>query len=85
MARPAPAAIAGAKLPPAQPGHILRGHSAPIHSILFLKSNLWLLSGDAEGYIVLWTLTIKRPLAVWKAHEGSILGLGIWGSDRLIT
>lgn len=44
-----------------------------------------MLTGDAEGWIVLWSLTIKRPVAVWRAHEGSILGASAWGSDKIIT
>lgn len=74
-----------AGLPPAQPAYILRGHAVPVHSLLFLNDNLWLISGDADGYVVLWILTTKRPIAVWQAHEGSILGLGVWNNDKLIT
>lgn len=72
-------------LPPAQPVYILRGHTAQIHAVHFLPDNLRLLTGDAEGWIVLWSLPIRRPLAVWKAHKEPILGLGSWGNDKIIT
>lgn len=48
------------------------------------------MTGDAEGWIVVWDLVSKRAAAVWKAHEGIILGVGEWtdivgGEKRLIT
>lgn len=72
-------------LPPAQPNYILRGHSAQIHAVQFLRRNLRLLTGDAEGWVVLWDVPIKRPVAVWKAHTATVLGLGCWGDERVIT
>jgi hypothetical protein len=72
-------------LPPAQPAYILRGHSAQVHSTEFIRSNSRLVTGDADGWIVVWSLAIKRPVAVWKAHEGTILGARAWGAERLIT
>ena len=78
-------AIQSSTLPPAQPAYVLRGHSAQIHAVHFLRHNLRLLSGDADGWVILWDVPIKRPVAVWRAHAGSILGLGSWGSDRIIT
>jgi ASTRA-associated protein 1 len=72
-------------LPPAQPSYILRGHASQIHSVQFLRHNSRLLTGDADGWLVFWKLDTKRPLAVWKAHDGAILGTAEWGSDRIIT
>jgi WD40 repeat protein len=72
-------------LPPAQPSYILRGHTAQIHSVCFVRHNSRLLTGDADGCIVYWKLETKRALAVWKAHEGAILGTAQWGRDRFIT
>ncbi|RDW80529.1 hypothetical protein BP5796_05227 [Coleophoma crateriformis] len=72
-------------LPPAQPSYILRGHASQIHCACFIRSNKRLVSGDADGWIVIWSLDIKRPLAVWRAHEGAILGADTWGPDKLIT
>ncbi|TVY42315.1 ASTRA-associated protein [Lachnellula occidentalis] len=68
-----------------QPAYILRGHSSQIHSTSFIRSNRRLVTGDTEGWIVVWSLAIKRPVAVWKAHEGSILGATAWGIDKFIT
>jgi len=75
-------------LHPAQPTYILRGHTAPIHTLLFYRNNLRLLSGDAEGWVVIWTLTTKRPVAVWKAHGSTVLGAAVWaddGGEKIIT
>ncbi|KAL3492798.1 WD40-repeat-containing domain protein [Aspergillus germanicus] len=60
-------------LPPATPTYILRGHATPIHALQIFNKNLRLVSGDADGWIVVWDLIFKRPVAVWKAHEGAVL------------
>ncbi|TLS28612.1 hypothetical protein PpBr36_01419 [Pyricularia pennisetigena] len=73
---------------PAQPAHprsILRGHKAQVHAAAFVRSNERLVTGDADGFIVVWDLTIMRPRAVWRAHDDVLLGIGGWGNDRLIT
>ncbi|KAL4931633.1 WD40 repeat domain-containing protein [Aspergillus undulatus] len=59
--------------PPATPTYILRGHSAAIHALQIFANNLRLISGDANGWIIVWDLIFKRPVAVWKAHEGAVL------------
>ncbi|KAL3473054.1 WD repeat protein [Aspergillus californicus] len=59
--------------PPLTPTYILRGHAAPIHALQIFNDNLRLVSGDANGWIVVWDLVFKRPVAVWKAHEGAVL------------
>jgi WD40 repeat protein len=77
--------IQQSQLPPAQPSYILRGHKAQIHALQFLHGNSRLLSGDADGVIVLWDTTIKRPKAVWKGHAGGILGFSVWADDKIIS
>lgn len=72
-------------LPPAQPAYVFRGHTAQVHAVIFLHGNLRLLSGDAEGWVILWSVPIKRPVAVWKPHKGPILGLASWNEDKIIT
>ncbi|KAI5791982.1 WD40-repeat-containing domain protein [Geopyxis carbonaria] len=59
--------------PPPQPVYILRGHSSQIHALAFTLGNTHLLSGDASGFVILWHLASRRPVAVWRAHEGSVL------------
>ncbi|KAE8391981.1 Guanine nucleotide binding protein (G protein), beta polypeptide 1-like [Aspergillus alliaceus] len=59
--------------PPASPTYILRGHASPIHGLHIFSRNLRIISGDADGWIIVWDLVFKRPVAVWKAHEGAIL------------
>ncbi|KAL2006267.1 hypothetical protein VTN00DRAFT_9921 [Thermoascus crustaceus] len=60
-------------LPPATPLYVLRGHTAPIHALGFFGQNSKLASGDADGWVVIWSVVTKRPVAVWKAHEGAVL------------
>ncbi|KAJ5091905.1 hypothetical protein NUU61_006775 [Penicillium alfredii] len=64
--------IAGSQKSPT-PVYILRGHAAPIHALYVFNHNLRLVSGDANGWIVIWDLVTKRPVTVWKAHEGAVL------------
>ncbi|PYH83775.1 WD40 repeat-like protein [Aspergillus uvarum CBS 121591] len=61
--------------PPATPTYILRGHAAQIHSLHLYHHNRRLLSGDADGWIAVWDLVSKRAVAVWKAHDGAVLGV----------
>ncbi|ETI21389.1 hypothetical protein G647_07736 [Cladophialophora carrionii CBS 160.54] len=70
---------------PAVPAYILRGHEAPVHALHFYADNSFLASGDSDGWMVLWSLSSKRPVAVWKAHEAGILQIQHWTKDRLIS
>jgi WD40 repeat protein len=70
---------------PAQPKSILRGHKAQVHTAAFVRGNDRLVTGDADGFVVTWDLTVMRPKAVWQAHASPILGIAGWGDDRLIT
>ncbi|KAI9827166.1 MAG: hypothetical protein M1832_005302 [Thelocarpon impressellum] len=70
---------------PARPTYVLRGHSAAVHALQFIRSNAYLVSGDADGWVVVWDVATKRPAAVWRAHEKAILGLVGWGPGALIT
>ncbi|KAI4741851.1 WD40 repeat-like protein [Aureobasidium sp. EXF-12298] len=79
------ALLQAAALPPAQPAYVLRGHNAQIHSVCFVRHNTRLLTGDAEGWLVLWNLASKRPVAVWRGHSAAILAVSTWTDDRLIT
>lgn len=72
-------------LPPAQPSYILRGHASQVHSVQFARQNTRLITGDADGWIVYWKVETKRALAVWKAHNGPILGTAAWAHDKIIT
>ncbi|KAI1266989.1 WD40 repeat-like protein [Xylariaceae sp. FL1019] len=69
----------------AHPKSVLRGHRAAVHVTTFIKENERLASGDADGFVVLWDLTIMRPRAVWQAHTNAILGICGWGDDKIIT
>lgn len=68
-----------------QPKAILRGHKAQVHAAAFIRNNSRLVTGDADGFVVVWDLTIMRARAVWQAHTNAILGIVGWQMDRLIT
>ena len=76
--------MASERLPPAQPTYVLRGHASQIHAVCFYSANARLLTADADGWVVSWSLAYKRPEAVWRAHGNAVLGLATWG-DRIIT
>lgn len=66
---------------PLQPSYVLRGHASAIHVVHFLRgSTTRLATADADGWLVIWDLAVKRPTAVWRAHEGAVLGVGTWGA-----
>lgn len=55
------------------PKYTLRGHGAAIHALRVFAQNLRLISGDADGWVVIWDMVTKRPIVSWKAHKGAIL------------
>ncbi|KAF2755389.1 hypothetical protein EJ05DRAFT_478406 [Pseudovirgaria hyperparasitica] len=71
--------------PPLQPTYVLRGHAAQIQTVQFLRDNSRLLTGDGDGWMVLWGVAQRRAVAVWPAHHASILGSNVWGANRIIT
>ena len=73
------------RLPPAQPAYVLRGHAAEVHALHFTRDNTRLLTADADGWVISWNVAFKRPVAVWKAHDTAVMGLGSWCQDRVIT
>lgn len=70
---------------PPLPLYVLRGHSAQINTVHFLRSNSRLLTGDADGWVIMWKISSRRPVAVWRPHENAILGMKDWGENRVIT
>ena len=44
------------------------------------KKHQVLLSGDSDGFVIVWSLASYRPKAIWKAHEKALLGISIAGS-----
>ncbi|CAI4213053.1 unnamed protein product [Parascedosporium putredinis] len=68
-----------------QPKAILRGHNAQVHAATFIRDNERLVTADAEGYLIVWDLTIMRAKAVWRAHQKTVLGVQEWGPNKLIT
>ena len=72
-------------LPPATPAYVFRGHTSAVNALHFFSNNAYLASADADGWIVVWSLVTRRPNAVWRAHQGGILGIKNWGETTLIT
>ena len=70
---------------PATPAYVFRGHTVALHALHFFASNHYLASADADGWVIIWSLATRRPVAVWQAHKGSILGVKSWGNERLVT
>lgn len=82
---------------PPKPIYVLRGHTAEITSLRFIRNNARLISGyrakldpffnssDADGWVVLWDMASRRPSAVWKAHDASVLSIRDWNGNKLIT
>ena len=82
-------------LPPT-PIYIFRGHGSEITTVKFIRKSTRLVSGymsilcntkcsDTDGWVVVWLMTNRRPTAVWKAHDASVLSVREWGSEGLIT
>ncbi|KAI9882331.1 MAG: ATP-dependent RNA helicase dbp7 [Watsoniomyces obsoletus] len=71
--------------PVLQPKYILRGHTSSIHALVFIRGNTRLLSGDAEGWVLMWDVSTRRAVAVWRAHKNAILGMAAWENDKIIT
>jgi hypothetical protein len=53
--------------------------------VRFVHHNTRLLTADADGWVAYWKVETKRALAVWKAHEGTILATAPWGRDKILT
>ncbi|KAF3909853.1 hypothetical protein ABW21_db0205236 [Orbilia brochopaga] len=68
-----------------QPVYVMRGHAAPIHALHFYRSNSRLVSADADGWAVVWNLATRRPVAVWRAHNGAVLGVSDWDDCSIVT
>ena len=49
-----------------------------MHAVAFVSGNRRLLTGDAEGWVVVWDVVTKRADAVWRAHQEPVLGLAAW-------
>ncbi|KAK6356538.1 ASTRA complex subunit [Orbilia javanica] len=67
------------------PVYVIRGHPSPVHSLHFYRSNSRLVSADADGWVVLWDIPIRRPVAVWRAHHAAVLGVADWDDSNIIT
>ncbi|KZP00572.1 WD-40 repeat-containing protein [Calocera viscosa TUFC12733] len=66
------------------PAHILRQHSAQISALAFSADNSLIYSGDADGIVCIVYCKTLRPVSLWKAHGGSILGMEEW-DDKVVT
>lgn len=70
-------------LPPS-PFFLLRGHASEVQCLEFSQESLSdsllsnaIISGDADGFIIIWSTKTFRPLAIWKAHDAALLTVKI--------
>lgn len=70
---------------PLQPIYVLRGHASEVHALHFYRANTRLVTGDASGWVIIWNVSSRRSVAVWKAHDSSILNIKDWDEDKIIT
>ncbi|EEB09572.1 astra associated protein 1 A [Schizosaccharomyces japonicus yFS275] len=56
------------------PFFVLRGHLSSVTSLSFVSDGI-LYSGDANGWMICWDLSVMRPTHIWRAHTKSILGV----------
>ncbi|KAH8099976.1 WD-40 repeat-containing protein [Cristinia sonorae] len=68
--------------PPPTPTHTLRTHSAALTSLFFSSDNERLYAGDASGVVSVTSTRTLRPIARWKAHGDSVLGVEEWETTK---
>ncbi|KAG2060802.1 WD40 repeat-like protein [Suillus hirtellus] len=71
-------------LPAPSPIHLLRSHSSAVSTLSISTDNERIYSGDTVGQVIVTSTRSLRPLASWKAHTDSLLGIEEWGS-QIIT
>lgn len=49
----------------------LRGHKVSVSTIQSLDNAL--VSADRNGWVIVWNVSIKRPIALWQAHTDQII------------
>lgn len=74
------------------PFFVLRGHASEVQCLHFpgpafseahsLQEDC-LISGDSDGYVILWSMATFRPLAIWKAHNRALLTVETLGKQVL--
>ncbi|ANB14301.1 putative WD repeat-containing protein alr3466 [Sugiyamaella lignohabitans] len=66
----------------------LRAHPAPVTAVQFHPTEPWLVSGDEAGWCFWWSISQRRPIAIWKPHEKAIVTvkwMSDWESDPNFT
>lgn len=72
---------------PPTPYFILRGHTSEVQCLDFCPfpslqvedaaTIRILVSGDADGFVFIWSLVSLRPIASWHAHAGALLSVSV--------
>lgn len=53
----------------------LRAHAFPVTCLEFSHCNNYLIAADEGGWCILWSVTWRRPVAVWRAHKESCVAV----------
>lgn len=73
----------GQALPPPLPFTVLRGHSSPVYDLSFRKVSI--LSGSADGLLILWDTELRRSLLQLNAHSESVTSCSLVGDSTAIS
>ncbi|PIA13801.1 WD40 repeat-like protein [Coemansia reversa NRRL 1564] len=69
-----------------QPDFVFREHQAAVNCVHFFADDLYLVSGDQSGLLIVWNMLLKRPLVqVANAHSDAIIAVTNVGTDTVIS
>lgn len=70
----------------AQPLFVFRGHQASVNSVSFFADDLYLVSGDQDGHLIVWNMLLKRQLVkIDKAHMDPVVAVKGVGQAMVIS
>ncbi|KAJ2077852.1 Astra associated protein 1 Asa1 [Coemansia sp. RSA 988] len=69
-----------------QPDFVFRGHQAAVNCVHFFADDLYLVSGDQSGLLIVWNILLKRPLVqVPEAHSDAIIAATSVGAGTVVS
>ncbi|KAJ2338937.1 Astra associated protein 1 Asa1, partial [Coemansia sp. RSA 2618] len=64
------------------PDFVFRGHQASVNCVHFLANGRFLVSGDQDGRLIVWSMLLKRQLTSINAHSSAILAISSLGTNN---